>query len=185
MWRWIAAALVLVAVLPVATSGDLRAQQMEVMRLAILDVDRVRNQAAAVRDIRGQMEGYMESYRSETEKEEAGIRTAQEELGRKRTILSPEAYAEERRKLEQRLVEAQGRVQQRRRSLEKVHGEAMNRVQEVLNKIVTEIAAEQSLTLILRKDQAVFVNTNLEITDEVLRRLDSQLPKVRISNPGN
>ncbi len=154
------------------------------LRLAVLDVERVRRSAAAVKMIRAQLGNYLDVYRSDTEKEEQEIRTAQDELTRKRAILSPEGYAEERQKLETRLTEAQDRVQRRRQALERVNMEAMEQVKQALENIVAEIAAERELALILRKDQLVFTAPALDVTDEVLRRLDTRLPSVRISDPG-
>ncbi len=153
------------------------------LRVAILDVNEVLRNAAAVRNIRARLHAFMEAYRTDTQKEEEEVRAAQQELGRKRAILSAEAYEVERRQLEQRLAQAQANVQQRRRGLERAQAEGMAVVQGALNRIVTEIASEQSLTLILRKDQTVLVATPLEITDEVLRRLDARLPSVEIRSP--
>lgn len=153
-------------------------------RMAVLDIERVRRNAVAVQAIRSQLGGYLEIYRTETQKEEQQIRAAQDELAGKRGVLSADDYAEERRKLEGRLVEAQGRVQRRRQSLERVNVEAMEQVKQTLEVIVAEIAREQGLSVILRKDQVVFVSPVLEITDEVLRRLDQRLPSIAISDPG-
>lgn len=154
------------------------------LKVAILDVERVRRSALAVKAIHSQLGVHIDSYRSETQKEEQEIRSAQDELARKRTVLSPEAYAEERRKLEEQLIGAQNRVQERRQALERVNADAMQQVQAVLETIVGEIAAEQQLTLILRKDQVVFLSPDLEITDQVLQRLDKALPTVPVSSPG-
>jgi outer membrane protein len=153
-------------------------------RIAVLDVDRVRRNAAAVQAIRTQLGGFLEVYRADTQKEEQEIRAAQEELARKRAQLSADGYAEERKQLEERLADAQGRVQRRRQALERVNMEAMEQVKQTLEAIVAEMAAERQLTIILRKDQAVvFAVSAVEITDEVLRRLDQRLPSVRIAAP--
>jgi Outer membrane protein len=153
------------------------------LKVAILDVERVRRSALAVKAIHSQLGVHIDAYRSETQKEEQEIRSAQEELARKRTVLSPEAYADERRKLEEQLVGAQGRVQERRQALERINAAAMQQVQGVLETIVAEVAAEQHLTLILRKEQVVFLSPDLEVTDQVLSRLDKALPTVRVEAP--
>ena len=171
----VAVATPIVAVPPAAAAD---------VKIAVLNVERVRRNAQAVKTIHTQLGTYVDAYRTETQKEEQEIRTAQEELARKRLIVTPEVYAEERRKLEEQLVRAQGRVQERRQSLERVSAEAMQQVQDVLGRIVGDVASEQQLTLILRKDQVVFMTPDLEITDLVLQRLDKQLPSVSISDPG-
>jgi Skp family chaperone for outer membrane proteins len=131
------------------------------------------------------MRTYIEAYRAGTQREEEEIRAAQQELARKRESLSGEQYEAERRKLEQRLLEAQARVQERKRGLDETQQQGMHTVQAALNTIVTEIANEQNLTLILRKEQTVLNATALEITDEVLNRLNARLPTIDIAGPGS
>jgi outer membrane protein len=183
MWRLLLASCLALPLLA-ALAEPLLADPSSNVRIAVLDLERVRLNAAAVKAIRSKLGTYLDVYRADTQKEEQEIRTAQEELARKRSVVSQEAYAEERKKLEDRLANAQGRVQRRRQALEKVNVEAMERVKHSLEAIVAEVAAERQLTLIIRKDQAVFASPDIEITDEVLKRLDQRLPSVQISDPG-
>lgn len=178
----VAAALLLALLQPVAVTVPAAAADIAI-KVAVIDIERVRRSAAAMKSIQTQVGSYVSAYRAETEKEEQEIRSTQEELARKRAGLSPEALSEEKRRLEERLASAQGRVQQRRQSLDRVTSAAMQQVQETLAKIVAEIAAERQLVLILRKDDVVYFANELEITDEVLGRLDQRLPTVRIQDP--
>ncbi len=54
----------------------------------------------------------------------------------------------------------------------------------VLNKIITDVSKEQSLGLILRKNQTILVAKELDITPHVLKRLDTALPSLKVSDPG-
>jgi Skp family chaperone for outer membrane proteins len=167
-----------------APRADASTTELSTATIAVLDVERVRLSAAAVKAIRAKLATYLDVYRSDTQKEEQEIRAAQEELTRKRSTLTQEAYADERKKLEDRLADAQGRVQRRRQALERINVEAMEKVKQALETIVSEIAADRQLTLIIRKDQTVFASPAIEITDEVLKRLDQRLPSVDMPDPG-
>lgn len=183
MWRLITVLLVALLVLTSLTQ-PLGADSSSNVRIAVLDIERVRLNAAAVKGIRSKLGIYLDMYRADTQKEEQEIRVAQEELARKRSLISHEDYAAERKKLEDRLAEAQGRVQRRRQALERVNVEAMERVKQALESIVAEVAADRQLNLIIRKDQAVFASPEIEITDDVMKRLDQRLPSVQVSDPG-
>jgi Skp family chaperone for outer membrane proteins len=187
IWRQAVAAVGLLALaIGLHAQPALVAAAPAELRVAVLDVDRVRRSALAVKTIHAQLGTHVDAYRNDTQKEEQEIRAAQEELARKRQVLSPEGYAEERRKLEEQLSSAQARVQQRRQALERVNAEAMQQVQDVLSRIVAEVAGEQQLTLILRKEYVVYISPapELDITDQVLQRLDREMPSVRIADPG-
>jgi len=151
---------------------------------AVLDVQVILRDAAAVKDIREQITKYGTKFEEEIEKERNEIRNANQELARQRTILSPEAFAGKRQQFEQRVVDVQKLVQQRQQELDVSRNEAMNTVNQAYMKIVSDIAVERNLALIVRKDQTAFSTPALDVTKEILDRLDKQLPKVKVAEPG-
>ena len=154
------------------------------LNLAVIDTEVIRRKSRAFKDIGAQIAKYRKAIRADIQKEEEVLRGANEELARKRAILAPETFAEERRQFEERLVQVQRTVQKRKKDLERVAAEAVKKVEAVLNKIITDVANEQSLGLILRKNQTVLVANELDITPHVLKRLDTALPSLKVSDPG-
>jgi Skp family chaperone for outer membrane proteins len=168
----------------------LPAQQMAaqeeplLLRPAVIDLDLIRREAAVAKDVRTQIAKYHEAFLAENKKDEESLRVAGQELSRKRTILAPDAFAEERRKFEQYLEEVQRAVQKRKRDLDRVQEETMRKFGAVLTKVIAQLAQERKLTLILRKDQTFLVAKKLNITADVLKRLDEQLPTLKVPPPG-
>ena len=160
------------------------AAQDEPIKIAIIDIEAIRLHAAVVKDIRSQIVKFREGFQATIQKEEEELRNANQELARKRAILSPEAFSEERRKFEQRLANVQRMVQTRKQDLDKAQGDAMSKVEGVLNGIVLELAKERGLNLILRKNQTVLGAKALHITKEVLVRLDKKLPSLKLAGLG-
>lgn len=180
-------ALVIVA----SPTGPAAAQQPEadkdvitLLNMAVIDTEVIRRNSRAFKDLRAQIAKYRKAIRADIQKEEEVLRGANEELARKRAILAPETFAEERRQFEERLVQVQRTVQKRKKGLDRVAAEAIKKVEAVLNKIITEVAKEQALGLILRKRQTVLVAAELDITPQVLKRLDTALPSLKVSDPG-
>lgn len=154
------------------------------LNLAVIDTEVIRRKSRAFKDIGAQIAKYRSAIQADIQKEEEALRSANEELARKRAILAPETFAEERRQFEERLVQVQRTVQKRKKGLDRVAAEAIKKVEAVLNKIITEVAKEQALGLILRKRQTVLVAAELDITPQVLKRLDTALPSLKVSDPG-
>ena len=180
-------ALVIVA----SPTGPAAAQQPEadkdvitLLNMAVIDTDVIRRNSMAFKDIGAQIAKYRKAIQADIQKDEEALRSANEELARKRAILAPETFAEERRQFEERLVQVQRTVQKRKKDLDRVAAEAVKKVEAVLNKIITDVAKEQSLGLILRKNQTVLVAKELDITPYVLKRLDTALPALKVSDPG-
>lgn len=152
--------------------------------VAVLDMQSIFRDAKAVKRIREQVTKYGASFEKEIQKERDAVRTENQELARQRTILSPEAFAEKRRKFEQRVVEVQRLVQKRQRELDTSRNEAMSKVNSSYVEIVSKIAQERNLALILKKAQTAFSVKTLDITQEVLSRLDKKLPTVKVKKAG-
>jgi outer membrane protein len=154
------------------------------VKFAVINMEKIRRRADSVQDINAQIKTYRTAFQVDVKKEEDELRAANEELTRQRTILSAEAFAEKRREFEKNLAAVQRSVQKRKQDLDKAKTEALVKVREALHKIVLEYSNERGLTLIFRKNQTVLVAKPLEITDEIMGRLNKALPKIKVAQPG-
>jgi len=151
--------------------------------IVVLDIGKIRRDAASVKSIREQIITYQNKLQGEIQKEQEALRTAQQELARKQTLLAPEAFADERHKFEQRVVGVQQMVQERRRSLEETQTNAMLQVENSLNEIIASQVEKNNYDIILRFSQVVFIKNAYDITDNVLAALDKKLPTVKVVIP--
>jgi Skp family chaperone for outer membrane proteins len=154
------------------------------INVAVIDIDEIRRKASVVKDIREQIGKFRNAFQADIQKEEEVLRNADKELARKRTILSPDAFAEERRKFQQSVVEVQRLVQKRKQELDSAMANAMRKVELTLTDIVTDMAKKKKLTLILRKEQTVLAAPSLSITKEVLRMVEEKMPSLKIPDIG-
>ncbi len=181
--------LVLGAFILTSNPVDVRAQEtgqtVSNFEIAILNMKAVLQKSSAVESIHKQINDYRLGFHSEIQNEEDQLRKARQELSRQRNILSPEDYAEETKKFEARVAEVQHIVQLRRQELGQARNKAMSEVQVSLNKIISTIAQEKGLLLVLRREQTVLSSLSLEITDEVIKRLNEKLPNITVPQPGN
>lgn len=154
------------------------------INVAVIDIDEIRRKASVVKDIRKQIGKFRDAFQADIQKEEEVLRNADKELARKRTILTPDAFAEERRKFQQRVVEVQRLVQKRKQELDRAMANAMRKVELTLTDIVADMAKKKKLTLILRKEQTVLVAPALSITKEVLQIVEEKMPSLKIPDIG-
>jgi Skp family chaperone for outer membrane proteins len=155
------------------------------LKVGVIDIEQIRRESTAVKDARDQIATFHNTVQAEIQKEENELREANQELARQRTVLAPDAFNEERRKFETRLVEVQRKVQERRQELDDIQNDVMRRMNETMAEVVVEIAQEQGFALILRLDQSVFAAQSLLITPLVLERLNKKLPTIKIAEPAS
>jgi len=151
--------------------------------VGIVDVQRILNEASAARNIREQVEKFRTAYLAELTLEETRLRGEEQELSRQRSILSADALAERERAFRTRVAEVQQRAQTISRRLENTFGKAMNQVRQAMLPIFADLTRERGINIIVAKSQILFAVRMLEITDEVLLRLDAALPEVAVAVP--
>ncbi|MCK5546419.1 MAG: OmpH family outer membrane protein [Rhodospirillaceae bacterium] len=153
------------------------------IKVGIIDIVGVRTNSSAIKDIHKQITKFRDNIQATIQKEEKDLRKANDELARQRTILSPEAFNAERVKFEKKLSALQKRVQDSKQSLGRVQAEATAKVDKAILGAIQKIIEEDGYTLILKKSSTIANAQILDLTADILKRLDKNLPAVKVSNP--
>ena len=152
-------------------------------KIAVINLVHIRRNAAVIKNINQQIFGFQNNVKISIEKEESVLRKAKQDLTKKRAILAPEVYTEERRKFEQGVVKLQRNIQNQKQNLNKIKIKAMGKVEKILNGIITKLAKERDYLLILRTDNTVLSSRKLDITKEILTKLNNQITTLKIEPP--
>lgn len=149
--------------------------------IVIVDPALVDRHALAVQAIRTQDERQRQALQNEGAKLEADLKSADQELQRQRTILSPEAYTQRRRDFEKRVNDAQQSVNTRRRDLDDAMNVAYSKVQASLLEVIADLAKENDYKLVLARSQITMLYQNsIDVTGEVIQRLNKKLPTMAV-----
>lgn len=151
--------------------------------IAIVDVQRITQTAEAPKGIKAQIEKARAGYQQTLQGKNEQLRKLDEDLQRQRAILSPEALQQRQKEFEKKVAEAQHEVQDRRAKLEAAFGGAMQKVETAVNQIVDQIAKENGITLVLPRAAIIHASGDMDITSEVLKRLNAKLPSVAVTIP--
>ncbi|SCA55029.1 putative Outer membrane protein [Candidatus Terasakiella magnetica] len=173
-------ALAVFALLGLHFASPAHAQQVPI-KIAVVDMEQVLIKSTAPKSIREQVNKIRSQYRSEVKKEETALHQANQSLAQKKTLLSQEAFKEERRKFEQKVLGVQKKVQQKNLSLQKAQNAAQAKVKQALSKVVIALAQQQGFTLVLRRAQTIVVAEQFDITNQVITELNKTLPKVVVT----
>jgi len=151
--------------------------------IAVVDTQAIMQNAEAPKGIRSQIEKARNSYQQTIHGKEEELRKLDQDLAQQRSILSAEAFQQRQRDFQQKVADAQKDVQERSHKLETAFGGAMRKVEEAVFQIVDQIAKEQSLTLVVPRQSVIYAAADMDITAEVLKRLNSKLPSVNVTIP--
>ena len=96
------------------------------------------------------------------------------------TTLNPESYADKRRDFESQVAEVQRKVQERGRQLDQAKAAALNQVREAMIDVARELAEQRGFNLLLPSSGLVLFSPQIDLTDEILTRLDQKLPNIKV-----
>lgn len=161
--------------------SSVSARAAEVTVVAVLDVERVMRESKAGKALQDQIEKTRSANQKKDRASEDALRAADRQLRDQRAVLSAEAYAKKRDELQTRLTTLQRDFDARRKRLQRAMGRAWNEIQKTLTEVTADLATEQKIDIVVSKASTVLLANELDITAEVLTRLDAKLSKVTLT----
>ncbi len=180
--RFLAAALILQATLFWWPSASRSQEQLPATVAAVIDYQRVLQEAQASKSIAEQMEVRRKAYHDEIAKQEQRLFEAERELSKQRSVLSEDAVNSKQKELEAEVQAVRELTQKRRQQLEEVSADAVSKVERALFEVLTTLAEERGLNVVLPTSQVLFFSRQIDLTDEVLAKLDATLSEVPVTD---
>ncbi len=176
-------AVLLAALTFVVLSPPAAADKTKVAVVAIIDLQKILRESKAALDVVAQVEAYKNAFQDQIRLEEEELRSEEQELKRQRPILSQEAFDQKRRAFERRVTEVQRRVRERSRALDQVMRQSRQTLSGEVRAIVSEMSGTNGFNLVLERSQVVFFDNAVEITTDVMARLNKRLPAIKVPPP--
>lgn len=159
-------------------SANAQSATMPRSSIAVLDYQRILRISLAAQDVRNKIETYRKKYRDRFTAEERQIREKTDKLRAQRTILSASAFASKRTQYEQEIRALQRRIQAKKLAMDNAFKNSMADIQRALVPIVREITRQEGYNLVVDSSNVLFAAKTIDITEQVLIRLNKKLPAV-------
>ncbi len=132
--------------------------------------------------VRQQIEAKRAEYAKDISHQEDVLRQERDTLQRQQSSLSQEAAQRRRRReFQQKVNDLDRNVQSKRQALEKSNADALEKIQQSMLKIITAIAKDRKANLVFQRSQLVLFDQQFDITDQVLQKLDEELPTLNVA----
>ena len=97
------------------------------------------------------------------------------------SIIAPEAFELKAKDYEKKLQDYQVDKQNKLRKLEGILQKARNEILENVKPILEDLSKELGVTVILEKNSVLLSANNMDITDDVIKKLNKKLPKIKVT----
>jgi Skp family chaperone for outer membrane proteins len=163
-----------------ASSGTDQGSRMQVTRIGLVDLDGVLRQSSGTAKVRQLLDEQRLTFQEEFTQREAELQATEKALQADRELLSEDALNERLKAFEDEVAEVQRQIQYRRQALDRAFQEAQRNLRGLALDIVKQIASERKLDLVLSQESALIFLPTLNISEEVLARLDERTRNARI-----
>jgi outer membrane protein len=151
------------------------------INVVVVDVQALLQNSKAAKMVRSQMEQKRNEYTKEISSAEEKLRAQRDALQRQQASLSADALNKKAREFQQKVNDLDRDVQSKRAALEKSNNEALGKIQQIMLKIIADIARQRHANLVLQRSDLVLFDQSFDATDEVMQKLDEELPVLTVN----
>jgi outer membrane protein len=166
---------------PAAAPSTQAPAPAQYLRVMVVDIQTLLQKSKAAQMVRQQIEQKGAEYRKDIAHQEQVLHAEQDQLQREQSKLSPAALNKKGREFQQKVTALNQSVEAKRAALEKSNAEAFTKIQTAMLKIIADIAKQRQANFVFQRADVVLFDKRFDVTDEVLQRLDKELPSVTVS----
>ncbi len=157
-----------------ASDASLENQTMEVRRIGLADIDGILRAADANAKVRALLDAQREKFQTGFSKVEGKLQQQERDLLSKRELLSANEYEKQIAAFQAQVTGLQQDIQQKRQAIDNAYQKAQNKIRLEVLDIMSIIASELNLDLVLNRDSTLIFQPQLNISDEILLRLNKR-----------
>ena len=161
-------------------STILFADQYPNTSIGIIDINKVLTESKAAKDATNQIEKIQKKSEEESKKEDELIIKEREKLIEQQSVMAPEAFEVKVADFEKKVQSYQIERQEKLRKLDQMVQSARAKILEEVKPIINEYASELGITVILEKNAVILSADDMDMTDDVIKILNKNLPSIKV-----
>ena len=151
--------------------------------ILIVDLERVSSDSAAGKNGQSQLQAKAQTVQARVKTLSDQIGAEYQALDKARASMAQEAFQAKVKDLEARRGNAENEVRGRQQDLAQSADYVRRQILDAVNPIITTIMRERGAQMVLVQDATMAYVPSVDVTDEVIKRLNVSLPTVSITAP--
>lgn len=147
---------------------------------AVIDVQTLLGKSSAAKSLQSQLKKQQEVFQKEFGDLERDLQKKEKAIAAQRGGLSPEDFGKKKKEFEGEILEARKTVQKRKRALDEGVADAVGQIRSRIISIATDLAKERGYRIVMTRENLVVVDKAMDITDDVMTRMNKDLPDVAL-----
>jgi len=148
--------------------------------IAVVNIQQVMRDSTAAQNVREQLESKQKTFQTELSKKEEDLQKEDQDLAKKRSVLSKAAFDEKAAKFRTKATQVQKEVQSKKAMLDGAFERSLGEIQKTVTDVIADLSKEKGFSVAVPTSQILYADTKLDISSEVLARLNKKLPKLEV-----
>lgn len=161
------------------------AEDKYIAKVAVVDIESILEKSLAIIGIRKSMNQLSQDIESDILQQEKELNGYEIKILNLQKKLSQEQFDSSVAKFNRNVSNTKKKIELRKLALEQSYAQAVETVYQKIIYIISELANEYHLNIVLPSSRVLYITNNLNITFEVISKLNQSLKEVSINNPKN
>lgn len=166
--------------LPFVSAHAADEKAAEPKTIVVVDIQQLMGASKAAKSIQEQGKDLRDSYQKKISEIEKNLKAAEKKLVELSQGDSKEDFDKQKAKFQKELADGQKEVADLNRKLDKAVGDALNKLRDEIVDIVGNMATDRGYDLVISRADVVIVTKDMDITAEVMKKLDKELSSVKV-----
>ena len=146
----------------------------------VVNVAKILHDSKAATSVRTQMQAKQKALQAEVSAKSKELHNEDQSLVKQKDSADKAAFDKKVKDFQEKASKEERDVQDKKAALDKSFAGALEEIQKNVLDITKDVATEKKITLVVSSAQVLYTDPSLDITDEVLKRLDAKLPTVAV-----
>jgi Skp family chaperone for outer membrane proteins len=152
--------------------------------IGIVDTDLILRDSLASKAVRLERDKYASQYQTQVADEEKKLRAEDQELAKQQSVMAQDVFQTRVGEFQKKLADFQTRVRDKQERLDFSFQQSLGEISNALVAASTEVAKERGINTVLTRNQILFfVDPGMDITAQVLTKLNQRLPTAKFQDP--
>jgi len=146
--------------------------------IVFVDMDKIIATSNAGKKIQNSMDKFAKKENQKLDSIESNLKKKEQEILKQKNIISKEELDKKVKSFQTELSKLRKEKIEFNRSIIKRNQESTNKIVNEINKILTEYASNNSVSLIIQKKNIIIGKTELDITPQILKEFNSKVKSI-------
>jgi len=150
-------------------------------KIVYINMNKVMNETSAGKSLINQLEKIHKSNIGEFKKIEEELKAEESLILSQKNIISQDEYKNKVNLFDKKLNDYKKQRKEKIEAVAKKKAEATSKLLKEITPILTEYSEKNNISIILRKEDLVIARSHLEITNEIIKIVNSKVKKININ----